>query len=146
MLDASHYINEVQLSVKPCSSVKPPWRYQLWLGSLIKLNGIKFHYNCFILHQTDNSLVHFLLYNYQNHYEGKSIYTVSQKMYKHHSDRVIVFCIESHKCSKCPPPAPNSKFTSPTPLYLSHILCLPVALKTPLTLLTPFSFTLDTAI
>jgi hypothetical protein len=46
--------------------------------------------------------------------------------------RVIVFCTESHKFSKRPPPAPNSKLISPMPLYLSHILCFPVALKYPL--------------
>jgi hypothetical protein len=37
--------------------------------------------------------------------------------------------------SNCPPPAPNSKFISPTPLCLSYILRCPVALKNPRTFL-----------
>jgi hypothetical protein len=51
--------------------------------------------------------------------------------YNPHINRfsVIVFCVLSKKSSECLSRAPNFKLVSPTPLYLSHIPRLPVALK-----------------
>lgn len=57
MSGMSRYMNEIQLSVNPCSSVKSPYPYQSWLGSLIKWYTIKVHHDFFTSHQTDD-LVH----------------------------------------------------------------------------------------
>jgi hypothetical protein len=58
----SHYLNQVQLSVNPCSSVKPSYIYQSMLCSLITWNGMHFHGNCFALHQMGNNFVQTFLF------------------------------------------------------------------------------------
>jgi hypothetical protein len=83
---------------------------------------------------TDQFVIALTVHNIQD-VPKKCILTLDARNSGINTERVIVFSVYSHKCSKCTPSASNSNFIAPKLLYLSQIIRFPVALMNQLTFL-----------